>query len=394
MGSLGYLLISGATLPTQRAFLMLSLVMLAVVIDRSAISMNMVAWAAGVILLIAPESLMSVSFQMSFAAVTALVAIYELSYTSRLNHSGGRSKIRRSVYYLAAVLPTTLVAGAATAPFALYHFNQVAVLGVVANLFAVPLTALWVMPLAITAFILMPFGLSGLALGPMGWGIEAVITIAETVQAMPGAVTFLPAMPVWGFALLSIGGLWLCLWRLPWRAIGLCPIVIGVAAIALVRTPDILVSETGTLTAVKGNDGRLLFQSRAHGFVAETWLRRAGLSPSATGSVKGPATGDARGDARCDALGCIVRTRGEVIAFVKNAAALPEDCVVATIIVSRVPVRDKHCIGPKIIIDRFDLWRAGAHALWLTPAGIQVKSVAGTNNGRPWNIYPRKRFQN
>jgi competence protein ComEC len=139
MGSLGYLLISGATLPTQRAFLMLSLVMLAVVIDRSAISMNMVAWAAGVILLIAPESLMSVSFQMSFAAVTALVAIYEFSYTSRLNRSGGRSKILRLVYYLAAVLLTTLVAGAATAPFALYHFNQVAVLGVVANLFAVPL---------------------------------------------------------------------------------------------------------------------------------------------------------------------------------------------------------------------------------------------------------------
>ena len=387
IGSLGYLLISGATLPTQRAFLMLSLVMLAVVIDRSAISMNMVAWAAGVILMIAPESLMSVSFQMSFAAVTALVAIYELSYTSRLNHSGGRSKFRRSVYYLAAVLLTTLVAGAATAPFALYHFNQVAVLGVVANLFAVPLTALWVMPLAIAAFILMPFGLSGLALGPMGWGIEAVITIAETVQAMPGAVIFLPAMPVWAFALLSLGGLWLCLWRLPWRAIGLCPIMIGVAAIALVRTPDILVSETGKLTAVKGNDGRLLFQSRAHGFVAETWLRRAGLSPSARGSVQGSATGDAR----CDALGCIVRTRGEVIAFVKNVAALSEDCVVATIIISRVPVQDKHCTGPKIIVDRFDLWRVGAHALWLASEGIQVKSVADGDSRRPWSRYPRGR---
>jgi len=240
------------------------------------------------------------------------------------------------------------------------------------------------------AFVLMPFGLSGLALGPMGWGIEAVITIAETVQAMPGAVTYMPAMPVWGFALLSLGGLWLCLWRLPWRAIGLCPIVIGVAAIALVRTPDILVSETGKLTAVKGNDGRLLFQSRAHGFVAETWLRRAGLSPSTTGSLKGPATGDVQ----CDTIGCIVRTRGEVIALVKNAAALPDDCAVATIIVSRVPVRDKHCIGPKIIIDRFDQWRAGAHALWLTPEGIQMKTVAGTSGRRPWSLYPRGRRQN
>ncbi len=259
IGSLGYLLISGATLPTQRAFLMLSLVMLAVVIDRSAISMNMVAWAAGMILLIAPESLMSVSFQMSFAAVTALVATYELSYTRQLNHTGGRSKFHRSAYYISAILLTTLVAGAATAPYALYHFNQVALYGVVANLFAVPLTALWVMPWAIIAFMLMPFGLASLALVPMGWGIEAVIMVAKTVQTLPGAVAPFPAMPVWGFALICLGGLWLCLWRLPWRAMGLCPIVIGVAAISSVQTPDILVSETGKLAAVKSTDGRLMF---------------------------------------------------------------------------------------------------------------------------------------
>ncbi len=390
IGSFGYLLISGSTLPTQRAFLMLSLVMLAVVIDRSAISMNMVAWAAGVILLIAPESLMSVSYQMSFAAVTALVATYELSYTRRLNHTGGRSKVRRAMYYISAILLTTLVAGTATAPFALYHFNQVALYGVVANLFAVPLTALWIMPMAIVAFILMPFGLASLALVPMGWGIEAVIMIAKTVQALPGAVAPFPAMPPWGFALICLGGLWLCLWRLPWRAIGLCPVVIGFAALSLVQTPDILVSETGKLAAVKRHDGRLVFQSRARGFVAETWLRRAGQSLSATGAADASA---AKSSAQCDALGCVVRIRGEIIAFVKVVAALPDDCAVATIVISRVPVRKNRCIGPKLIVDRFDLWRAGAHALWLTPEGIQVKTVAGTNSRRPWSIYPRGRRQ-
>ena len=383
LGSLAYLLVSGATLPTQRAFLMLSLVMLAVVIDRSAISMNMVAWAAGVILLIAPESLMSVSFQMSFAAVTALVATYEFGYTRRLNHSGGQSNIRRAVFYISAVLLTTLVAGSATAPFALYHFNQVALYGVVANLFAVPLTALWVMPWAIVAFILMPFGLAGLALVPMGWGIEAVIGIAKTVQALPGAIAPFPAMPVWGFAFICLGGLWLCLWRLHWRWVGIVPIAIGIAAIATVHTPDILVSETGKLTAVKSHDGRLAFQSRARGFVAETWQRRSGQPLS---NIK--STG-----LQCDTVGCIVRARGQIIAFVKHAAALPEDCAIATILISRVPVRKRHCTGPKIAIDRFDLWREGAHALWLTPAGIQVKSVADTNSRRPWSRYPRRRRQ-
>jgi competence protein ComEC len=383
MGSLGYLLISGATLPTQRAFLMLSLVMLAVVIDRSAISMNMVAWAAGVILLLAPESLMSVSFQMSFAAVTALVATYELSMTRGLNHSGGRSTVRRTAFYLSAILLTTLVAGAATAPFALYHFNQVALYGVVANLFAVPLTALWVMPWAIVAFILMPFGLAGLALIPMGWGIETVIMIAKTVQALPGAVALVPAMPVWGFALVCLGGLWLCLWRLNWRTIGLFPIAIGIAAIWTVQTPDILFSDTGKLVAVKRDDGRLMFASRPRGFTAETWLRRTGQPLSDTHSI----------GLRCDMLGCIGHTGGEVVAYVKSVAALSEDCAVATILISRVPVREWRCIGPKIIIDRFDLWRAGTHALWLTSDGIRVKTAAGTNSRRPWSRYPRRRRQ-
>jgi competence protein ComEC len=382
IGSFAYLLISGATLPTQRAFLMLSFVMLAVIIDRSAISMNLVAWAAGCILLMAPESLVSVSFQMSFAAVTALIATYEQSYTRQLGHANGRSRIRKTVFYLLAVLLTTLVAGVATAPFALYHFNQVALYGVAANLFAVPLTALWIMPWAIVAFILMPFGLAELALLPMGWGIEGVVTIAKTVQDLPGAVLPLPAMPEWGLALISVGGLWLCLWRLPWRAVGLCPIVIGILTISIAKTPDILVSDTGKLFAVKGNDGQLGFFSRANGFVAETWLRRNGQSLS-NGASQFRA-------AQCDSLGCVVRTRGKIV---KHMAALREDCGVATIVISQVPVRDKHCRSPEVVVDRFDVWRDGAHALWLSPDGIRQQTVADTNSGRPWSRYPRNQQQ-
>jgi competence protein ComEC len=382
IGSFAYLLISGATLPTQRAFLMLTFVMLAVIIDRSAISMNLVAWAAGCILLMAPESLVSVSFQMSFAAVTALIATYEQSYTRQLGHANGRSRIRKTVFYLLAVLLTTLVAGVATAPFALYHFNQVALYGVAANLFAVPLTALWIMPWAIVAFILMPFGLAELALLPMGWGIEGVVTIAKTVQDLPGAVLPLPAMPEWGLALISVGGLWLCLWRLPWRAVGLCPIVIGILTISIAKTPDILVSDTGKLFAVKGNDGQLGFFSRANGFVAETWLRRNGQSLS-NGASQFRA-------AQCDSLGCVVRTRGKIV---KHMAALREDCGVATIVISQVPVRDKHCRSPEVVVDRFDVWRDGAHALWLSPDGIRQQTVADTNSGRPWSRYPRNQQQ-
>ena len=350
--------------------------------------MNLVAWAAGAILLIAPENLMSVSFQMSFAAVTALVATYELSYARHLNQSNVSSKIRRAVFYFSAVLLTTLVAGIATAPFVLYHFNQVTLLGVVANLFAVPLTALWVMPWAVVAFLLMPFGLAEFALVPMGWGIDAVIFVEKTAQSLPGSVAYLPAMPAWGFALICLGGLWLCLWRLPWRTVGAVPVVIGFAMIASVQTPDVLVSETGKLTAVKGNNGMLMFQSRARGFVAGTWLRRSDEALSVAGS---PISASGTPAIRCDTLGCIVRTRGQIIAFVRHVAALSEDCRVASVLISRILVRKRQCVGPKAVIDRYDLWRNGAHALWLTSEGIEIKTVGGTDGKRPWSRYPRVR---
>lgn len=389
IGSFGYLLISGATLPTQRAFLMLCLVMLAVMIDRLPISMNLVAWAAGVILLIAPESLMSVSFQMSFAAVVALVAVYETALSSHLGRGGAAGPFRRAWLYLGAVLLTTLVAGLATAPFALFHFNRIALYGMLANFVAVPLTALWIMPWAVAAFILMPVGLESVALRPMGWGIEGVLAVAQTVQALPGAAAAWPAMPSWSLGAIAAGGLWLCLWRRPWRALGALPVVAGLAGAAVADSPDILIGESGKMVALKQADGSLAFAARARGFVAETWVRRSGAAlPPVTGKALPVPLWPA---ARCDAVGCVVRTRGHVVAVAQRTAALRDDCAAATILLSRVPVRDHQCRGPKIIVDRFDLWRNGAHALWLEPDGVRVESVGSSGGRRPWSRHPRGR---
>ncbi|MEE8213905.1 MAG: ComEC/Rec2 family competence protein, partial [Alphaproteobacteria bacterium] len=216
VGAFGYVLISGATVPTQRAFLMVCVVLLAVMVDRTAISMRLVAWAALIVLVMAPDSLLGPSFQMSFAAVIALVAAYEVL---RGRFSAWRAEagiLRRAGLYLAGVGVTTIVATAATAPFAVYHFNRFAEYGLAANLAAVPLTALWIMPWAMAAFCLMPAGLETLALTPMGWGIEAVIGIARTVAGWPGSVRLVPAMPAAGLGLVAIGVLWLCLWQGRW----------------------------------------------------------------------------------------------------------------------------------------------------------------------------------
>jgi competence protein ComEC len=170
-GALAYALISGASIPTLRAFFMITLVLLAVMLDRRGISMRMVAWAVAVVLLFQPESVLGASFQMSFAAVVALIAVYEFVSMRRLNQEfKSRTLIRTFGLYIGGVALTTLVAGLATAPIAIFHFNRFSLYGLAANLIAVPITALWIMPWAVIAFLFMSSDLEGLALTPILWG--------------------------------------------------------------------------------------------------------------------------------------------------------------------------------------------------------------------------------
>jgi competence protein ComEC len=212
VGAFAYALVAGATLPTQRAFLMLSIALLGSLLDRRGITLRSVAWAALAVLAFQPEALLSASFQMSFAAVAALVAVYEGYAARRLiagtgGERGERSLFTRLLFYAGGVALTTLVAGLATGPFAVYHFNRIADYSLVANLLAVPLTALWIMPWAIAGMAALPFGLETWALKPMGLGIELVVRIAETVAGWSGAVTLVPAMPTAGLAAVALGGL-------------------------------------------------------------------------------------------------------------------------------------------------------------------------------------------
>jgi len=275
VGGFAYLVLTGGTIPTQRAFLMTGLVLVAVLLDRTAISMRLVAWASPGILLIAPESLLSASFQMSFAAVVAFVAVYE-DRGRLFGTSGAGGPVRRAGVYIGGVALTTIVAGAATGIFAMYHFGRIAHFGVAANLLAVPITAFWIMPWAVIAMALMPFGLESLALAPMAWGIDGVLGIARFVVSWPGAVGFTPAMPTIGLAAAAIGGLWLCLWRRRWRYIGLAGVVAGIVSTMMVVTPDILVSGDGRLMAVRNLDGALVLSSvRREKRTAKTWAERA-----------------------------------------------------------------------------------------------------------------------
>jgi competence protein ComEC len=222
MAALFYTALAGAPVPTQRACAMAGFALLAILLDRTALSLRLVAWSAVIVLLVAPESLTGASFQMSFAAVVALIAAWEgaAGWRRRLHERADLSE-RRWLWRLGAAfgasLLTTLIASVATGAFAAYHVNRVSLLGVVANLLGVPLTGFWIMPWGLAAMLLMPFGLEQAALVPMGWGVEALNAIARYVAAWPEAATLVPSLPGASLWLLTVGGLWLCLWRRRWR---------------------------------------------------------------------------------------------------------------------------------------------------------------------------------
>jgi competence protein ComEC len=381
-GGFFYLLLSGATVPTQRAFLMTLAVMIAILCDRAPISMRLVAWAAVLVLVLAPEAIFGASFQLSFAAVAALVAVYE-TMAPRLARLGGAGTGRRLGRYLLAVLLTTAVAGLATLPFAVYHFNRVALYGIVANLAAVPLTGFWIMPWAMLGFVLMPFGLEGWALTPMGWGIDALVGVARRVAGWPGAVALLPAMSGIGLALVAFGGLWLCLWRERWRYLGAPLVIAGLASVMATRPPDLVIDEGGRMYAARLADGELAISSRRKpGFVARTWLRRAGLDQPAPWPRKGLGP---RGPLACDRLGCIYRRAGQSVALIASDAAREEDCRRATVLVSRYRIARRACPGVAAIIDGPALRVGGAHALWLDAGGIRIERVEDRRGRRPWS---------
>ncbi len=384
-GALGYLLLTGGTVSTQRAFVMTGIVLVAVMLDRAAVTMRLVAWAAAFVLLVRPESLWQPGFQMSFAAVIALIATYErYRYREAGRRVAPRTRFRRLRLYLAGVVLTSLVAGLATAPYAAFHFNRFVDYGLAANLVAVPVMAMWIMPWAMAAFALLPLGLDGLALSAMGWGIDAVIWVAATVASWPGAVTLIPAIPVSALVVLSLGGLWLCLWNRRWRFLGLIPMAAALAMPLAQRSPDVLVGRDAKLVGVRAEPGKLMVSDRrAARFTRDRWLRQAGLANTQSWPDSGSSAG---GRLVCDTLSCLFQPlegQGIVVAVVSDARALAEDCRAADVVVSLVPVRMK-CPSASRIVDRFDLWRNGAHALWFEDGRIRIESANGRRGRRPW----------
>ena len=376
-----YLLLSGAAVPTVRSWIMMSIVLVAVMLDRPAITMRNVALAAFAILIVAPESLFDPSFEMSFAAVVALVALYEWMSGRERDGLGDVSPVWRSlrkgwVLLLGAGL-TTLVASTAIAPFAVYHFHRMTHYGLVANLIAAPLVSLLVMPMALISLIAMPFGLEAWPLKAMGAGIELMVATGIWVASWPGAVSVLPQISGTALVLMVLGGLWLCLWRTRTRAFGLVIIALGLALAPPGMRPDVLVERNGETVALRGETGNLVFPpATAASYSVDNWLL-------ADGDDRGAESAADETVFRCDLLGCIGTVKGKTVALIRHPGALEEDCRRADIVIAPFTI-GKKCRAARVIVDRRMLRAHGAHALYIDGLSIRTVTVAAARGQRPW----------
>ncbi|MBV9812852.1 MAG: ComEC/Rec2 family competence protein [Acetobacteraceae bacterium] len=374
-----YMVLTGAHVPIIRSFAMACLLGLAVLAGRRALSLRGLALAAVAIMLWAPNEVLGVSFQMSFSAVLALIAGYEMLRGPLARLRGRGHGARGLLMHLLAVAITSAIAGTFSAPFAAYHFGRVQIYYVLANLLAVPLTAFWVMPAGMLALLLMPLHLEAIALLPMGWGIAAILWIGRQVSALPEAVFATEAPPPWGMLVLGLGIAWLGIWRTGLRWLGLLPIAIGIVSVAWVRPPDILVSADARLIAAHTPAGVWEFaRSGASRFTRDAWLQHWAVARDQTLPEDGKV-----GPISCLPDACILHSANNgPIATILRGPAAREDCD-SDVLVSSEPIRLR-CSEWIPWVDRFSVWRDGAQAIWLTHQGPVIVSDREVRGDRPW----------
>ena len=395
----GYTLLTGAQVPTVRSCVAALLILAGIALGRDAISIRLIAVGALAVLLFRPEALAGASFQMSFAAVTAIVALHSTAWSRRWFQRREEGPVLRLARALGAMVATGLVVEVALIPLALFHFHRSGLYGVGANILAIPLTT----------FVIMPLEAGALLLDVAGWGaplwylcgaaIDALLRLAHGVASASGAVVLMPSLPGWAFGLMVTGGLWLCLWNTRVRMLGLVPVLVGAMGALFAPSPDLLVSGDGKHLALIREGTPLFLRDRAGDFVRQLFAEASGFEgdPGALGARP-------YSDCTRDACVAAIRDSGGDWRVLATRSAYRIDwetvtraCADADIVVSdrRLP---RGCTPRWLKLDREALERSGGVAIgfgdrpWLD-------SVADHLGEHPWaetsarpRSTPRARF--
>ncbi|MES0824268.1 ComEC/Rec2 family competence protein [Ruegeria sp. SCP11] len=265
-----YLLLSGGNVATERAFVMASVMLGAILIDRRAISLRAVAVAALIVLTLRPESLLSPGFQMSFAATTALVAVFGALRDFR--PLPGPKWLKQVV----GLLMSSTIAGLATAPIGAAHFNTMSHYGLLANMLSVPVMGSIVVPAAFVAALLAPFGLEAFALHAMGLGLRWILIVSDKVSGLDGAQGYVASPPHYVLPMFALGALWLAIWRGRAKWAGLIPLAAAFLLWGQGHRPEVLIADSGGLVGIMTENGRALSKEKGSGFIATVWLENDG----------------------------------------------------------------------------------------------------------------------
>ncbi|MCM2502871.1 ComEC/Rec2 family competence protein [Aureimonas altamirensis] len=375
MATTAYMAIAGPNVATERSYIMIAIMLVAVLVERPALTLRNVTLAAMAVLAIAPHAALTASFQMSFAATAALVGL-AAALTRRWQTPPGEGQGLRPVAWLAVACIASAVAGAATAPYGLYHFQRLAPYGILANVATMPLFSFWVMPAALAAALAMPLGLDAPFLHLMGWGLSAVFAVTRYLaQSFPDQGGM--ALPTSSLIALSLALFLACFlasalrWlALPAAALG------GLLAAGPARAPDILIYEDGKKVALIDTEGVAYLGKRPGRFISDQWERRFG-PPRADSPLP------------CAPPACqLASASGIRLAWTDSIEETDRLCAEADlVIVARALVRNRCPIGGATLVTLRSLRRTGSLAISRGEGGQLVLTPSIPDDPPEWNMH-------
>ena len=384
-----YLALSGGEVPAQRSYLMLAIMFAAVLVGRPALSLRNVALAAIVAMVLDPAAVLQPGLQMSFLAVTGLLSFFEARRMEQsLRPTLRRGRVIHAVMRLAlaflTLAVTTVIAGICTGPPAAYHFGRVSPYSLVGNLLALPVVSSIIMPMALAGTVLMLVGFEHLPFAIMHIGLRCLMAISDWTASLPGARYFVPGQTAISAVVFSAGILHVCLVRSAARWLGMIIFAVGFLLAMFTPRPDVLIERTGRNVAIRnGADELVAANPRRSRFAVERWL-------IADGDDASPSESAARQGWQCADHVCLATVKDKRIAFAQAEAEGKLTCPNADILVASFPLR-KSCSSIPIRIDRFDVWRMGAYALFINGSTIRTETARSVRGARPWVIEPRAR---
>ncbi|MDB5588541.1 MAG: hypothetical protein JWP26_3511 [Devosia sp.] len=347
---------------------MLGLIFGAILAGRRALTMRNVAIAALAIILIDPASVFRASFQLSFAAVVALIGVYELPRKPPVE---GRGWIGRSVNHVWVAALTSLIAGTATLLFSAYHFQQTAPLGVLSNVLVLPVVSFIIMPTAIASVLAMPFGVEQPFLIAMGWGIERMVDVATLVANWSQGLESNPLLTPIALFIGLLAMAWFAFIKNYWRFAGPVLAIPAILLFALDTRPDVLIADTTQAVAVRDGGGMGLLTGKDGTFAVDVWSEyyQEDFAPKLAG-------------AHCDSVACVYANDRFSISVIKSVEAFAEDCERNDLVIARIPA-PQYC-GAQVI-DAKTLRNTGVQWLrWDAAAGRFDVRPAVANLTRPW----------